>query len=149
LADAVDGRITPVKNPVVFPDIPKSEDLTVYSDSLSEFAWSNRIVGVTKSGFLYVDEKVPRKGYYEFHPKTLDWSKIQEVKIDRFIDLKGIVIGSRSPRHPKKFKTPKPRAYCRELQERNECGCRGVRRQFTGFWNSGSYGCLALRIEVV
>ncbi len=48
-------------NPVIFPEMPVSENLIVFSTSLSELAWKNRLVGLTNSGFLYVDEKVPKK----------------------------------------------------------------------------------------
>ena len=80
-------------NPVIFADYPASEDLTTYSNSLSELAWKNRLVGLTKSGFLYVDEKVPRKGHYDFHPKLLPWSEIRQVRISRFFHIAGALLG--------------------------------------------------------
>jgi len=81
------------KNPVLFDGIHPSEKLTIYSATLHEFGWKNRLVGIIKSGFLYVDEKNPRSGYYEYRPKVLEWSRIQEVRIGRMISVKGILLG--------------------------------------------------------
>jgi hypothetical protein len=80
-------------NPVIFPDYPESEDLTTYSNSLSELAWKNRIVGLTRSGFLYVDEKIPRKGHYDFPAKRLPWSEVRQVRISKFFHIAGALLG--------------------------------------------------------
>ena len=81
-------------NPVIFEDFQSSEQLVIYSDSLSEFYWKNRIVGVTENGFLYVDERVARKGYYEFYPKLIPWDQIVQVTTGRCVSVMGIIFGA-------------------------------------------------------
>lgn len=83
----------PKKNPVIFDGDHESDELTIYSDSLSEFAWKNRIVGHTSSGFLVVDSRTARKGYYEFHPRLLKWSRVDDVQIGRHLSIRGILGG--------------------------------------------------------
>jgi len=81
------------KNPVVFSDGYKSDELTVFAASLNEFAWKNRLVGMTASGMLYVDDRVPKVGYYEFHPKLLPWKSIEHCRIEPRFSVKGVVFG--------------------------------------------------------
>jgi hypothetical protein len=80
-------------NPVLFNKQQMADDLTVYVKEFSDYGWKNRIVGLTNSGFLYVDERVPKKGYYEFHPKLLPWGDIVEVSIRRCVPIGGTLMG--------------------------------------------------------
>ena len=82
------------KNPVVFAGFEDAAGFKPFAKSLSEFAWRNRLVGLTSDGFLYVDTKVPRSGYYDFPPKLLPWKDICQVRISSTISLVGIIIGA-------------------------------------------------------
>lgn len=80
-------------NPVLYDAATAADDLLAYSQTLSEFAWRNRLVGVCRSGFLYVDEKIARKGFYEFPAKRLAWNEVMEVQIKRGVSIRGFLGG--------------------------------------------------------
>lgn len=82
-----------IVNPVVFLDQPATDELVVYSTNLSEFAWKDRLVGLTNSGFLYVDQRVAQQGYYEYYPKLLEWKNVEECKASKHVGIKGIIFG--------------------------------------------------------
>lgn len=80
------------KNPVVFDSFENTHGFVAFTDSLSEFAWQNRLVGLTDEGLLYVNDRVPRFGYYEFHPKLLPWNAISEVTTASKLHVLGVVL---------------------------------------------------------
>jgi len=80
-------------NPVIFNRRQSADGLTVYSKHLDDFFWKDRIVGLTHSGFLYVDERVSKGTYYELHPKLLPWDEIWEVTTSRCFSFGGTLLG--------------------------------------------------------
>jgi hypothetical protein len=80
-------------NPVIFHPLQTSSGLTTFSTQLSEFRWKNQLVGLTDSGFLYVDERVPRKGFYEFPANGLPWDQVEEVCARRRFAILGVLAG--------------------------------------------------------
>jgi hypothetical protein len=80
-------------NPVVFEAWQTQQGFVPFCDRLSEFDWENHLVGLTDSGFLYVNDRVSRTGYYDFFPKLLPWEEAHHVRIAGIFGVKGFLGG--------------------------------------------------------
>ena len=82
------------RNPVIFAAYEAAAGFIPFSTVLHEFAWRNRLVGMTDAGLLYVETKVPRSGYYEFHPKLLPWKDVVQVTTSSTVSIGGVILGA-------------------------------------------------------
>lgn len=80
-------------HPVLFDDYIDDGQLVVLSEELGAYSYKRRLVGMTAAGFLYVDQRISKTGYYVFHPKLAPVAEVHQVTISRYFAWKGVLGG--------------------------------------------------------
>jgi len=63
-----------------------------FQKTIGDIGWLRTITGITFDGFLYVDKRIPKSGYYELPAKFIPFEEIESVVIKRYFSIPLLIV---------------------------------------------------------